>query len=265
MPIYSDQLGRAVEIPENPQRIVSLVPSQSEFLHSLGLEQEVLGITKFCVHPEHWYKNKKRIGGTKKLDIQAIKDLNPELIVANKEENSKEDIEALIAAGYPVWISDIYNFEDALDMMRRLGQIVGKQSESQKLIARIQAAKHQLAKNKQNCRVLYLIWDRPFMGVGSQTYIHDMLEGILGWSNVLATKKRYPELTIEEIRELHPERILLSSEPYPFAQKHLEDYSILFPKSRIELVDGEYFSWYGSRMLLAMDYFKALLKDSKAS
>ncbi len=118
MPIFTDQTGREVSIPSHPQRIISLVPSQTELLFDLGLEEQVAGITKFCVHPEKWFRSKTRIGGTKNIKSALIHQLQPDLIIANKEENVKEQVEEL-AAHYPVWVSDIHDLQSALDMIRR--------------------------------------------------------------------------------------------------------------------------------------------------
>src|SRR5471030_1432760 len=137
MPVYTDQAGRAVNIPTTPQRIVSLVPSQTDLLFDLGLKEEVVGITKFCVHPNDWFRNKTRVGGTKKIDIEKIRSLSPDLILANKEENVQEQVQALESIA-PIWVSDVDTFDSALQMIEMIGEMVGKNSESKNIIHQIE-------------------------------------------------------------------------------------------------------------------------------
>src|SRR5579859_1404952 len=136
MPSFTDQLGRTIFLPRIPHRIISLVPSQTELLYTLGLDEAVVGITKFCVHPESWFRSKPRIGGTKAIDPARVDALQPDLIIANKEENEKPQIEAL-ATRYPVWISDVHTLQDALAMIRDVGAITGKATEASALATTI--------------------------------------------------------------------------------------------------------------------------------
>lgn len=253
---FIDMMGREVEVPVLPERIISVVPSQTELLYALGLEQEVIGITKFCVHPEEWFRNKERIGGTKKLDIDKIRSLKPDLIIANKEENEQEQIEEL-AKEFPVWISDINTLPDALLMMQVVGQMTGMQGRANALVENIVNGFTNLSKATQPKRVAYFIWRDPWMSVGKDTFISNMIT-TMGWENVLADKARYPEITLEELKEYKPDAVLLSSEPFPFKEKHIEEVKAILPDAEVLLVDGEMFSWYGSRLLQATDYFMQL-------
>ena len=223
-----------------------MVPSQTELLFDLGLEDRVVGVTWFCIHPKDKCKAKAQIGGTKNLKIDKIRELNPDLILANKEENEQLQIEEL-AKEFPVWISDIRTLDDALKMMVLVGQITGTYSKSQNMISEIEAVFKNLPQSPP-LRTLYLIWREPYMSIGSDTFIHDMLtrSGLL---NVCADSARYPELSREDLRALAPELILLSSEPYPFKEKHILELQEILPNARIQLVDGEMYSWYGSRLL----------------
>ena len=257
MPDFTDQLGRLITLKDSPKRIISLVPSQTELLFDLGLEDEVIAITKFCVHPASWFRNKIRIGGTKNIDIEKIKSLQSDLIIANKEENTKEQIEALQQIA-PVWISDVNNLEDALAMMHAIGEITGKNEEAGTLIHRIKTGFDQLQPGNRQLLTAYFIWRDPYMSVGTDTFIHDMLLRC-GFRNVFEQKKRYPEITISELSESGCELILLSSEPYPFKEKHKKEIQLLLPNAKILLVDGEMFSWYGSRLIKAPGYFRKLL------
>ena len=250
MPVYSDQLGNTLELDSTPKRIISIVPSQSELLFDLGLDNEVVGITKFCVHPQHWLKEKSVIGGTKKLHIEKIRSLDPDLVIANKEENNKEDIES-IEVFCPVWVSDVKDVESALEMIQSMGDLVGKRREADELFERIYAGFQRL-KNRQLKKAIYLIWRNPYMAAGSDTFIHDIMNRV-GYKN-LVSANRYPEITLSEMKSLDPDIVLLSSEPYPFREKHIEKLNSVFDCD-IKLVDGELFSWYGSRMLKAINEF----------
>lgn len=255
----TDMLGREIIVPEIPRRIVSLVPSQTELLYDLDLETEVVGITKFCVHPERWFRNKPRVGGTKDVKTERVAALKPDLILANKEENVQAQIEELSQIA-PVWVSDIQTLEDALRMIREVGILVGKEEKGHALATEIEASFQHLLKPEKPERVAYAIWRNPWMWAGGDTFIHDMLLRC-GWENVLSETPRYPEVSLEEIAALQPDRILLSSEPYPFKEAHIAEIQTVLPNAQIQLVDGELFSWYGSRLLHSPAYFQSLLNS----
>lgn len=255
-----DQLGRKHCFKNTPKRIVSLVPSQTELLHYLGLKHEVIGITKFCVHPNEWFRSKTRIGGTKNVNIEAVKALQPDIIIANKEENVKEQMEALEAIA-PVWVSDVNHLEDALAMIEAIGLLTATNENAQKLIEEINNCFNQLITPNYKLKTCYLIWRKPYMTVGGDTYINNMLQ-YAGFNNVFAKENRYPEITMEQLVEANCEVVFLSSEPYPFKQQHIEELQAALPKVKILLVDGEMFSWYGSRLLEAASYFKNLSKNA---
>jgi ABC-type Fe3+-hydroxamate transport system substrate-binding protein len=238
-----------------PRRIVSLVPSQTELLHYLGLEETVAGITKFCVHPAHWFRGKIRVGGTKQLHIDVIDRLQPGLILANKEENVKEQVEAL-AQRYPVYVSDVNNFEDACGMIAAVGQLVNQHAAASLLVNELRQKFGRLAALHTVAPVMaaYLIWRDPYMTAGGDTFINSMLS-YCGLQNVFAHQERYPVVTVEELRASQCKVVLLSSEPFPFKEKHIAELAAQLPGVKIILANGEMFSWYGSRMLLAADYF----------
>ncbi|MES2799274.1 MAG: helical backbone metal receptor [Bacteroidota bacterium] len=238
-----------------PQRIVSLVPSQTELLWYLGLEMEVVGITKFCVHPEAWYRSKKRIGGTKQLHLDEIRDLLPDLVIANKEENTKSDIEAL-KKFTKVYVSDIESTSDAVEMIRVVGTLTGKEAKADQLAVEIENALSKLGANAADRSYLYFIWKDPDFVVGSRTFINSMLE-TAGFINH-CREDRYPEWnsTFGD-----PNFIFLSSEPYPFTEVHFELFQQRFPFSEIMLIDGEMCSWYGPRMLDGVNYLQKLVSS----
>ncbi len=241
------------------RRIVSLVPSQTEVLYHLGLTDEVAGITKFCVHPPEWFRTKKRIGGTKTLHLEEIARLEPDLILANKEENTKEQVEYL-AARFPVWTSDITLPEEAFSMMEALGGLTGKEEEARSLVQKIRSGFGGLAPEEAGPPVAYLIWREPYMTAGGDTFIHHMLAAA-GFRNVFAQRSRYPAITLAELLQSGCTHIFLSSEPYPFSERHRAELGSCFPVQNIHLVDGEVFSWYGSRMLQAPAYFEQLRRQ----
>lgn len=254
--VHIDQLSREVEISSRPERIISLVPSQTELLFDLDLGERVVGITKFCVHPKEWFKTKTRVGGTKQLRCDVIESLKPDLIIANKEENNREDIGRL-EKQYPVWVSNVNDLDSALEMITQIGKITGANSTN--LANEIASKFDKLKPTPQPKKALYLIWKKPYMAAGSDTFINDLLSRC-GFENVVL-ENRYPELTESEIVALNPDVVFLSSEPFPFGPTHLPDLAGLLPNAELQLVDGEMFSWYGSRLKLAPAYFSDLIES----
>ncbi|NOQ72427.1 MAG: ABC transporter substrate-binding protein [Crocinitomix sp.] len=249
-----DQMNRTIRLANTPKRIVSLVPSQTELLYYLGCDDQVVGITKFCIHPNEWFRNKTRVGGTKNVSFDKLAALKPDLIIANKEENSKEDLDRLMA-DYPVYMSDIFNVEDACEMIEDVGEMVGRHAAAIELASIVQADFKSLP--QLSGTVLYFIWSKPYMVVGPNTFIGHIIQR-LGFTNLISDpEQRYQEITKEEISQLNPDHILLSSEPFPFKDEHLEEFRE-FTNAKVHLVDGEMFSWYGSRMLLMRAYFERL-------
>jgi ABC-type Fe3+-hydroxamate transport system substrate-binding protein len=248
-----DQLSVELHFDSYPKRIVSIVPSQTELLHHLGLDEETLGITKFCIHPNNWYQSKKRIGGTKDLHIEEIKSLQPDLVVANKEENTAEQVSE-IRKFCPVWTSDISNLDGALVMIREIGRITNKEKEGNQLAEKIAASFKAIPGITNPQPAAYLIWKDPYMTIGSDTFIHQMMQ-YAGLKNVFGNEKRYPVISLSDLSEKSPQIILLSSEPYPFKEKHINELSRQLPDTKILLVNGEMFSWYGSRLLESANYF----------
>jgi len=251
----TDQLGREVVIKSPLKRIVSVVPSQTELLFDLGIGDSIVGVTWFCIHPDGAME-KHKMGGTKSLKLEKIAALHPDLIIANKEENAQDQIEWL-AERFPVWISDIKVLDDATAMIKSIGDITGKSLKANEIIKDINAVFESL-KPERTLNALYLIWKHPYMSVGADTFIHDMMKRA-GFINVMGSSTRYPEVSENDIKKINPEMVLLSSEPYPFKQKHVLELKKLLPDSEIRLVNGEMFSWYGSRLIKAGEYFKQSL------
>lgn len=243
--LFTDQLGRSSQI-SNPQRIVSLVPSITELLFDLGVKDNLIGRTKFCIHPSDVIDSITIIGGTKNVDIDKVISLNPDLVIANKEENVKEQIE-LLQTKVPVWVSNVRNFSTSMDLIAQLGEILDRNDEAESLVARSLKTIESAAHSKMR-RAVYLIWKNPYMTIGGDTYIHDMMRHF-GYNNLFGVSKRYPVITIDDIQQLNPDVVLLSSEPFPFREKHILELQSQLPESEVQLVDGELYSWYGTRLL----------------
>ena len=253
-----DQMGRLINVPKYPKRIVSLVPSITHLLADLGLEERVIGVTKFCNDPDHFFRSKTKVGGTKSLNFDVIQALKPDLIIGNKEENVQEQIEQL-AQNYPVWMSDVLDFESAIDLVKQIGIIVDKVAISEEFIQEIEANFQDLRYNHEGKKITaaYFIWTNPLMVAGRNTFIHEMMEEA-GFENVFGQEVRYPSISEKLLVSRRPAVILLSSEPYPFKEKHISYFKEICPESKIILVDGVYFSWYGSKMRYAGSYFKTV-------
>lgn len=242
-------------------RIISLVPSITELLHYLGLNDETVGITKFCVHSEHWHHTKPRVGGTKNINTDTVKALHPTLIIASKEENIKEQVNELSLFS-EILLTDVSHFDDALQMIGTIGTLTGKTHLADGLISRVQ---QQFENNGpyEPLTAAYLIWKSPWMTVGRDTFIHAMM-GKAGFRNVADQHTRYPEIIIQQLQEMQPQYVFLSSEPYPFKEQDVAVVQEQLPYSKVMLVDGEMFSWYGNRMLHAARYFKELRNTIKS-
>jgi ABC-type Fe3+-hydroxamate transport system substrate-binding protein len=256
MPVFYDQLNRAVHVPQYPKHIISIVPSQTELLFYLGLDDEIIGITKFCTHPHDKVLSKTKIGGTKQLNIELIKELQPDLIIANKEENEQRQVEELMNV-CPVWISDIADLPGALNMITSIGEVVGRITQAKALSQAITHEFNKLSNTALNLRAAYLIWRKPYMVAGTGTFINSMLQ-VCGLTNAFG-QQRYPEVSNEMLIKADPDVVMLSSEPYPFGEKHIAEIKRIMPRAKIILVDGEMFSWYGNRLLLAPAYFASVI------
>jgi len=241
-------------------KIISLVPSITELLVDLGLEQNLVAVTKYCVHPEYIRSEKEIIGGTKTLNLEKIKSLKADLIIANKEENQKEQIEDLLQTE-PIWLTDIRTIEDNWLFIEDVGNRCHVKTEADKMVQEARSKWAQLKNTFKSKSILYFIWRKPYMTISHNTFIHSILSE-LGFISVSKDLEgNYPVITPEWIAKQHIDYILLSSEPYMFKQKHCSEFSTMNPNAEVKLIDGEMCSWYGSRMLLAPDYFMNFSKE----
>ncbi len=254
---FTDQLNRKISLSATPNRIVSLVPSQTELLVDLGLRDKLVGITKFCVHPSGLRDEKLIVGGTKTVNFKKIKSLHPDIIICNKEENTLEIVRELENIA-PVWISDIVSVEDSLVAIQQLGELfnVGGKASEIILNINIEKAKHdEFIQGFTSRKVLYLIWKKPYMAAGRDTFINSLLQ-LNNFENVCDLEEgRYPEVDASHFEKA--DLILLSSEPYPFNFTDVEAFQNKY-SANVKLIDGEFFSWYGSRLIEAFSYFKIL-------
>jgi ABC-type Fe3+-hydroxamate transport system substrate-binding protein len=252
--LFKDQLNHTIELKSVPKRIVSLIPSQSEYLWDLGLKNELIGISKFCIHPKEMFEKVTRVGGTKQIDLEKIKHLEPDLVIGNKEENVKEQIEEL-KKHFPVWMSDVNTLDEAYDMMLKVGEMCGKKTESEKMLSQIIEQMNGIRNLFEGKRVAYFIWNNPYMAAASNTFI-DSIMTESGMVNHFKDKTRYPEVTVEDLKGA--DHCFLSSEPFPFESKHAAELQARLKDVKVSLVNGEMFSWYGSHLRLLPDYLKKL-------
>jgi ABC-type Fe3+-hydroxamate transport system substrate-binding protein len=257
---FKDQLNDVFELQKTPKRIVCLVPSITELLADLGLTSSIVGITKFCVHPSSLRKEKIIIGGTKNIKFEKIKNLQPDFIICNKEENTKEIVD-FCKEVTTTFVSDIYTIEDTLQLINIFGEIFACQKNAIEISNKITKEKNFFLKSISNAkkkRVAYFIWKDPWMVAAKNTFINHLLN-VNNFDNVYKDKNRYPEVTISELEKIkNLDCIFLSSEPFPFKEKHINFLKEKFNETTIILVDGEYFSWYGSKLMFAFKYFKEL-------
>ena len=263
MTLFRDDVGREVEIAEPPRRIVSLVPSLTETLAAWGELDRVVGITKYCVHPKEELRQLPRVGGTKDPDLAAIEALRCDLVLANAEENRREDVDAL-ARHMPVWVTYPRTLADAADMLERLGPALGCDDAARRSVNSIRDELARPETISGGETAVYLIWREPYMTINADTYIHDVLAR-LGIVNLTAEEsERYPEISAERIRELDPDWLLLPSEPYPFLERHVAEVAADtgLPADRIRLLPGEEYCWHGVRSATVFDTHRSLFPRS---
>ncbi|WP_164219771.1 helical backbone metal receptor [Virgibacillus sp. YIM 98842] len=252
----TDHLGREVEFAYPPKRIISIVPGITDILYSLELENEIVGRTRYCIYPKEKVAQAKTIGGTKKVKFDQIRELNPALIIAEKEENTKEIVEQL-EKEFPVYVCEIQTVDDTFKIIEDLGTITDRRVESEKLQSEIATAIQSLPSGHGK-KYAYIIWQNPYMAAGSDTYITSLLDK-MGFTNAFADYDgRYPEVTEEDFRNADLDYIFLATEPFPFREKHIQQFSKLFPDVTVMSLDGEMF-WYGPRMIEAAPYFNRVL------
>ncbi len=264
--IYTDSLNRKINLPKIPQRIISLVPSLTELLHDMGMERQIVGVTKYCVHPIHYQATKTIVGGTKKVKNKFIKDLNSDFILCSKEENTPEMVSDLEKIA-PVYVTDVNSLADALQLIKDLGILFDRRTQAEHIIDKINFQLQDFQnfiKDTHSRKVAYFIWAKPWMVAGSHTFINDLLR-ICKFENAYADKERYPEIDIKKMRiKAAPKLLMFSSEPHHFTDEDVFEVLRSNRKTLTIYVDGQYFSWYGSRLIKAFDHFKEVHKKIAA-
>lgn len=252
----TDALGERFDLEAPARRIVSLIPSITEILFSLGAGDQVVGVTKFCTQPADGIARKAKVGGPKNPRRDAILGLMPDLVVANVEENHRTDVEAMRAAGVPVFVTYPRTVRDGIQLIRNLGALVGKLSSAEAIAASCEEALAEIEQpnvRRERVRVFCPIWRRPYMTINADTYMDSML-WTCGGENIFRDRpERYPTVDLAEMAALRPDMMLLPDEPFPFGRKHLEDFRGLadVPAVRaghLHFVDGKILSWYGPRI-----------------
>jgi ABC-type Fe3+-hydroxamate transport system substrate-binding protein len=267
-----DSSGVAVELERPPRRIVSLVPSLTETLCALGLADALVGITVYCVEPREVVAGKTRIGGEKNPNLEKIRRLEPDLVIANIEENLREHVEALRAWSIPVWVTYPRTVADGIGLITELGAVTGTEARAAEIVGEIQPLYERVrsaASRRPPVPVFYPIWRAPYMTINRDTYIHDMLS-VCGARNIFADRpERYPTVTLDEVAAARPAVILLPDEPFRFRRAHLADFAgytevPAVSDGRIHLVDGKPFSWHGPRIAEALHTVPSLLETTSS-
>lgn len=253
----TDALGRRILLSEPPTRIISLVPSLTDLLHGLGLDDEVVGLTRFCERPDGWQEAKAIVGGTKQVDAERVARLQPDLILANQEENTRADVQAL-SDHAPVYVTDVSTVDEATAMIRRVRQLVDRDKEARQMATTI-AERFAALPAWSSLRAAYIIWRDPYMTVGGDTFIYDVMRHG-GFTAPWADATRYPEITLDDLAAADLDVILCSTEPFPFHQKDafMDDLRTACPDTPVHVVDGQLFSWYGPRLLDTPAYLREL-------
>ncbi|MEC7984829.1 MAG: helical backbone metal receptor [Myxococcota bacterium] len=251
----TDATQYRISTPLPPKRIISLVPSISETVCHLASNRRLVGITRFCVHPKSALKGIRKIGGTKNPDIQTIRELNPDLVLANAEENTKEIFDEIRAHRIPLHVGFPKSVDTALEDLRNVGTLLHEPKRAQEVYDNIQLLR---AKRWKPFRYVYLIWNKPLMAISSDCFISSLLAEIGGVNLIKATDTRYPNVSKEMLSHLPVDCVFLSSEPYPFKEKHrqLLCSSLHMPIERFQCIDGEFCSWHGVRMLPGLQYLQ---------
>jgi ABC-type Fe3+-hydroxamate transport system substrate-binding protein len=245
-------------------RIVSLCPSLTELVYDLGAGDALVGRTKFCRHPADRVAAVESVGGTKNPKVDRVVALRPDLVLLNEEENRREDAESLAAAGVPLHVSFPRDAWETAAMVRDIGAALRTPGAAEEIAGAIEArsarvrdaAATRVAAGGRGPRWTYLIWRRPWMAVNGDTFVHALLAQAGGENVFAALPARYPEVTAEALAAADPDVVLLSSEPFPFADRHADELAAAtgLPRDRFRLVDGELLSWHGSRTVAGVAY-----------
>lgn len=248
----TDHLGRKITYEFPPKRIISLCPGITETLFEIGLENEIAGRTRYCKYPVA-AQEIPAVAGTKDLKLEKIHEVKPDLIIMEKEENTKEMVE-MLEQYYPVYVAEVQTIDNAYRMITDMGRLTDRKQKADTLADSIRSAFAGLPALPA-ARVAYVIWKKPYMVAGRDTYINSLLQRIGFVTPFAGSTDRYPTVTEMQFKEENLDLVLLSSEPYPFKEKQQREFQEMLPGTSIQLIDGEMF-WYGARMLKSAPYLR---------
>jgi len=259
--VVVDALGEELILPRLPQRIVSLVPSITETVIDLGASARLVGITTYCTHPQSVVASIPKVGGTKGFSFRKIDSLTPDLVIANKEENRKQQIEKL-RKKYPVFVTYPRTVEDAIKMVADLGVLTATSAMASKFIATCQQLLAAIGNSAlgRPLRTGCMIWRDPWMAAGADSYASALL-GRVGFTNVYnLSAGRYPETSLQTVFERNPDVIILPDEPYEFGEQDKQEVESFFSERgksiRVLLMDGSYLTWFGTRTLKGLRHLR---------
>lgn len=249
-------------------RIVSLCPSLTELVFDLGRGADLVGVTRWCVHPAPGVAEIEKVGGTKDPDVARILALRPDLVLLNEEENRIEDSQALAAAGVRCHASMPRSPEETAAMVRSIAAALDRRDAGGKIAAEIEARSARVQRQAAGAppvRFAYLVWRGPWMSVNADTFAHSLLAQAGGINLFADREERYPEIEARDLAAGRPDLVLLSTEPFPFRRRHLEELvrETGLPRASFRIADGEYLSWHGSRTPDGIDYAASLIAAAR--
>lgn len=258
---FFDDLGNELTFEKTPKRIISLVPSLTETLYDLNLEENILGITKSCTHPVHFKHTKTIIGDVKDVEIEKIKDLQPHIVFCNKGENSLETIKKL-QEFTQVYVTVVKTIDDSIRLVEKLGLILNRRVDAKLINHKINLKLEdftQFIKEYDVKKAGYFIGYNPWVAAGDNTFINALL-ALNKFENIYTNKEdMYPIIEAKKIRlEGDPDFVFFPSHPFAFNDKHIFEMGRFTHHASAVYVDGQMFSWFGSRLIKSFDYFKSL-------
>ena len=262
-----DDLLREVRISQPARRIVCLVPSITETLFALGAGERLVGITDYCIHPENQVRSKAKVGGTKNFLVNKVIELDPDLVIANAEENRKHQVDKLEEAGLSVFVTFPKSIDGCLKMIADMASLTGTERAARMILSSIEEARTDALRrgSDQPCRVLCPIWKNPYMTINQDTFVNSVIRNSGGRNIFEDSADRYPEFSLSEAAARRPDVILLPTEPYHFGEADTADFHEMgtgipaIHNRRIHIVEGELLSWYGPRSARALQVISSLL------
>lgn len=262
MKTVTDHLGRSVQVPKKPTRIISICPAITSTIFEFGAGETVVGRTEYCIFPKDKVEQVSIVGGTKQVDFERIRELNPDLIVAEKEENTKVIVNTL-AKEFPVFVFEVQSIEQNERFIRDVGELVDKQEEAADMLEKVQTPFAKLPKLAGK-KAAYMIWQEPYMVVGHHTFINSVLAAMELKNPFIDQKSRYPIIQFDQLKAANLDYLLLASEPFHFTEEHRDAFQAQLPNTKVLNVDGEMF-WYGSQSVPGSHYMPTIFENDQPS